>query len=149
MRGSRILESWARAEEKAGNHELAAAIRQGATEVPDPSDPAPVALDDTYTVVEDDDWGTGTGLSTVFNGEDHNGTALTGALGGGQVWRLGDTGTNITFEICSTPLQCDTIHSEGRATNITGGPDRYGFRLAGLITGPGGADAVLCHLLEG
>lgn len=110
---------------------------------------SPSTTNPDLTVVEDDDWGTGTGLSTVFNGEDHNGTALTGALGGGQVWRLGDTGTNITFEICSTPLQCDTIHSEGRATNITGGPDRYGFRLAGLITGPGGADAVLCHLLEG
>ncbi len=70
------------AEEKAGNYELAAAIRQGATEVPDPSDPAPVALDDTYTVAEDGILDVDAGDGVLSNDFDAGGTSdpLTAVL---------------------------------------------------------------------
>ena len=71
-----LPEVMAAAEERAGNYELAAAIRQGATEVPDnPSDPAPVALDDTYTVAEDSFLDVDTEDGVLINDVDAAGTS--------------------------------------------------------------------------
>jgi len=70
----------ARAEELAGNVELAEAIRSGATDLDGGTNQAPVGIDDTYTVESGDELTVAAASGVLANDVDPDGDALTASV---------------------------------------------------------------------